>query len=101
VRVAGLGSDVGPESTGPSKNSDLSRVGVKCGLRVAAIGATGGSSSEAACAVALGVTSSLGGMMLGDGSGKAPGIWSMAGVNTGGRPCGIAVNGVVWGISIL
>jgi hypothetical protein len=40
-------------------------------------------------------------MMPGDAGGKAPGIWSRAGVVTGGRPCDIAANGVAWGISIL
>jgi hypothetical protein len=39
--------------------------------------------------------------MPGDAGGKAPGIWSRAGVVTGGRPCDIAANGVAWGISIL
>jgi hypothetical protein len=58
-------------------------------------------SSEAACALTLGVTFSLGGMMPGEAGGKAPGIESMAGVTTGGRPCGIGANGVAGGISIL
>jgi hypothetical protein len=38
------------------------------------LGGAGGNRSDVTCAVALGVTSSLGGMMPGDGRGNAPGI---------------------------
>jgi hypothetical protein len=64
-------------------------------------GAGRGNSSAAVCAVAVGVTSSLGGIIPGEGSGNAPGIESIAGVTVAGLPCGIAANDVTGGISIL
>jgi hypothetical protein len=76
VRVAGVSSPTASESTGASMYSAFSRVGVRCGLRRPCADAN----AEFGCTVPVGVTSSLGGIIPGEGSGKAPGIRLIAGV---------------------